>query len=121
LITDSCYGGALTERSGLFAGQLSPEDDTHAYQKWLIKKAAEKSRLIIASGGFEQVPDQSEFTYVLKDILENNEFEMIDLYYLFTKILKDSNYYDQEQTPLIETVYSPKKGNAAQFVLLRRK
>lgn len=121
LITDSCYGGALTERSVMYGGLLSPEDDIHAYQKWLIKKAGDKSRLIIASGGFEQVPDQSEFSFVLRDILENNEFDMIDLYYLFNKILKDSNYYDQEQTPLIETVYPPKNGKAAQFVLLRRK
>ena len=120
LITDSCYGGALTERSGPKGGRLSPDDGTEMYQDWLIKSAEKRSRLIIASGGIEGVPDQSEFADALKATLEENRLDMIDLYHVFTKILHNSYFQDQEQTPIIETVLASRPGLAAQFVLIRQ-
>ena len=120
LITDSCYGGALTERSGALGGQLSPDDDAGMYQEWLIKHATERGRLIIASGGIEGVPDQSEFTDALKATLEENKLNMVDLHHVFSKILHDSYFQDQEQTPAIETLIGSRPGFPAQFVLIRR-
>lgn len=120
LITDSCYGGALTERSGTKGGRLSPDDGVEMYQDWLIRSAETRSRLIIASGGIEGVPDQSEFADALKATLKENRLDMLDLYYVFSKILSNSYFEDQEQKPIIETVMASKPGLAAQFVLIRK-
>ena len=121
LITDSCYGGALTERRGAQGGLLSPNDDPESYQAWLLKSADVRSRLIISSGGLEEeVPDQSEFTDLLKMTLQENALDMIDLYHVFSRILSYSYFQDQEQTPMIETLMSDRKGHPAQFVLIRR-
>lgn len=120
LITDSCYGGVLTEGAGAQRGRLSPNDDIESYRDWLKKHAAESGRLIIASGGIEKVPDQSEFSDELKSTLTENELDMVDLYHIFDQILYNSYFQDQEQTPRIETLMGPKRGLPAQFVLIRR-
>lgn len=120
LITDSCYGGALVNPSLPQRGRLSPDDDAGMYQDWLIKNAEKKNRLIIASGGIEWVPDQSEFADALKSTLEENKLDMVDLYHVFSKIIHNSYFQEQEQSPMIETVLASRPGLPAQFVLIRR-
>ena len=83
VLTDSCYGGALS-RSGPTPGHKGPTDDNYQqYQKKLSRLAKKRSRQIIASGGYEQVPDRSVFASLLQQALEENTYPMVDLEYLF--------------------------------------
>ena len=81
LITDSCYGGALT-RGGPPPIEAAPANDG-PYEEKLLKSADKRSRQVIASGGFETVPDVSVFAKLWKDALRGNQHRIIDLEYLF--------------------------------------
>jgi hypothetical protein len=85
LITDSCYGGALT-RSGPSAGKSNPDSNGELqYLSALAQLADKPSRQVVASGGFEEVPDQSAFAEILKLNLLENTLPMIDVEYMFFK------------------------------------
>lgn len=85
LITDSCYGGALS-RAGPTAGKANPDQDGQAkYLSALSQLASKPSRQVVASGGFEEVPDKSVFAELLKRNLASNTLAMIDVEYLFFK------------------------------------
>jgi len=85
LITDSCYGGALT-RSGPTPGKANPDDlGEQQYLAALSRIVDKPSRQVVASGGFEEVPDQSVFAGILKRNLRENTLPMIDVEYMFFK------------------------------------
>jgi hypothetical protein len=82
LITDSCYGGALTTRGGPPPVGSEPADNG-PYEEKLLKSVDKRTRQVIASGGFETVPDVSVFAKLWKDALRENRHRIIDLEYLF--------------------------------------
>ena len=85
LITDSCYGGALS-RSGPTPGKANPDQDgEQEYLRSLSEIAPKKSRQVVASGGFEEVPDQSVFGELLRRNLRDNTMPLVDVEYLFFK------------------------------------
>jgi hypothetical protein len=49
------------------------------YAQKLRHLADKPSRQVTASGGFEQVPDQSEFARLLKYALRDNAYPVVDL------------------------------------------
>ncbi len=100
LITDSCYGGSLT-RSGPTPGMPTPEEG-ELYQAGLRKLIGKKSRQIIASGGFETVPDKSDFAAALKQALTTNEYRLVDLEYLFFFQIYPAMRLAGSQNPLME-------------------
>ncbi len=84
LVTDSCYGGAVAARSGLTPGLLeAAEEDYEKYRQKLIDNSGLRSRQVLASGGFEEVPDRSEFARLLKEALRQNPHPLVDFEYLF--------------------------------------
>ena len=84
LVTDSCYGGAVAARSGLTPGLLeAAEQDYEQYRQKLIDNSDLRSRQVLASGGFEEVPDRSEFARLLKEALRQNAHPLVDFEYLF--------------------------------------
>jgi hypothetical protein len=117
LVTDSCYGGALT-RSAPTPGFSIP--DVIGYERYVRKLrqlADKRSRQVIASGGFEQVPDQSEFAQALKAALRYNEYPLVDLEYLFySKIYP--NLRSIGQTEPIMTRLSSSPDQLGQFVFI---
>ena len=118
LITDSCYGGALTTRSGPTPGHTAPEIAGYdVYAAKLEKQVDRKSRQVIASGGYEEVPDKSEFAQLLKNALRNNQWPMIDIEVLYYHI-GSSLSLQGLQDPAIERLVSGQDWDG-QFVLLR--
>ena len=79
LVTDSCYGGAV-RRSAPTPGLSIPDRTGYErYAQKLRQLAGKRSRQVIASGGFEQVPDESEFARLLKSALRSNAYPLVDL------------------------------------------
>lgn len=120
LVTDSCYGGALTRRSGAQGGLTTPElAGADIYAQKLLNDARKKSRLIIASGGFEQVPDRSEFAALFKQGLRDNTLPVADLSYLFSKYVTSSLSLRGLQDPVSERLLYGGDWDG-QFVLVRQ-
>jgi len=119
VLTDSCYGGALA-RSGPTPGHRGPTDENYQqYQQKLSKLARKRSRQIIASGGYEQVPDRSVFANLLKQALEENTYPMVDLEYLFfSKVYPGLKFIGQQEPTLARLVSGPEENG--QFVLLQK-
>ena len=118
VLTDSCYGGALS-RSGPTPGHKGPTDDNYQqYQRKLNRLAQKRSRQIIASGGYEQVPDRSDFASLLKQALEENTYPMVDLEYLFFgKVYPKLKFIGQQEPAFARLVSGP--DDDGQFVLLQ--
>jgi len=118
VMTDSCYGGALA-RSGPTPGHRGPTgDDYQQYQQKLAKLAQKRSRQIIASGGYEQVPDRSDFASLLKQALKENTYPMVDLEYLFFgQIYPKLKFIGQQEPAFARLVSGP--DSDGQFVLLQ--
>jgi hypothetical protein len=118
VLTDSCYGGALA-RSGPTPGHRGPSaEDYQQYEQKLTKLASKRSRQIIASGGYEQVPDRSFFADLLKQALEENTHPMIDLEYLFfDRVFPKLKFIGQQEPTFARLVSGPEEDG--QFVLLQ--
>lgn len=100
LVTDSCYGGDIT-RGGPTPGHRGP--DTLGYEQYeeqLRGLSRTHSRQAIASGGYEQVPDRSEFAALLKYALRNNPNPVVDMEYLFYRDIY-LNLRDNQQEPIM--------------------
>jgi hypothetical protein len=118
VLTDSCYGGALS-RSGPTPGHKGPTDDNYQqYQQKLNRLAQKRSRQIIASGGYEQVPDRSDFASLFKQALKENTYPMVDLEYLFFgKVYPKLKFIGQQEPAFARLVSGP--DDDGQFVLLQ--
>lgn len=119
VLTDSCYGGALS-RSGPTPGLKGPTDENYQqYQQKLSRLAKKRSRQIIASGGYEQVPDRSVFASLLKQALEENTYPMVDMEYLFFgKVYPKLKFIGQQEPAFARLVSGPDADG--QFVLVQK-
>ena len=119
VLTDSCYGGALS-RSGPTPGHRGPTDNNYQqYQQRLTRLAKKRSRQIIASGGYEQVPDRSVFASLLKQALKENPYPMVDLEYLFFgKVYPQLKFIGQQEPAFARLVSGPDADG--QFVLVQK-
>jgi hypothetical protein len=121
VLTDSCYGGALA-RSGPTPGHQGPSGESdesyRRYEQRLKSLANKRSRQIIASGGFQQVPDDSFFAQYWKQALENNPYPAMDAELLFFKEVYPKLRLVGQQEPAIARVVSGPEQDG-QFVLLR--
>ena len=115
VITDSCYGGALT-RGGPTPGKPSPSD--RRYEQSLRKLAKQRSRQVIASGGYAQVPDRSYFADLLKEALRSNTRRMVDMEHLFFEAVHSNLTEVGIQRPEMARV-GDTPGELGQFVLVR--
>jgi hypothetical protein len=117
VITDSCYGGSLA-RAGPTPGSPRPSADVGRYVARLAQLAGKRSRQVIASGGYEQVPDQSLFAGLLKRALEENEYPAVDLELLFfSQIYPQLRVGGQQEAIMTRIVSGPDVDG--QFVLVR--
>ncbi len=116
-ITDSCYGGALsaTTRSGPTRGGPG---NPH-YPEGLRVLASRRSRQVIASGGFQEVPDESEFARLLKSALRDNDHSVVDLEFLFFSRIYEDLRSKGQQTPIMARLKSG-RDEGGQFLLVRR-
>ncbi len=115
VITDSCYGGAL-QRSGPTPGVSAPSDDR--YTQSLLALIDKRSRQVIASGGYEAVPDRSDFAQLLKQALRDNQYPLVDLEFLFfDKIFPDLRQIGQQNPVMSRLISGP--GEDGQFILRR--
>jgi hypothetical protein len=119
VLTDSCYGGALA-RSGPTPGHQSPE--AVGYEQYLDQLrtlGTKRSRQVIASGGYEQVPDRSHFAGLLKEALEKNPYPVVDLEFLFYKEIYPELKLIGHQEPIMDRlVRGPKEDG--QFILSKK-
>lgn len=116
VITDSCYGGALT-RSGPPPPGPRPGDDRYADA--LRALATRRSVQVIASGGFETVPDKSEFAELLKQALRSNDHGAVDMEFLFwTRVYPPMRAIGQQSPTMTRLRFRP--GEDGQFVLMRK-
>ncbi len=120
LLTDSCYGGALT-RSGPTPGHKSPADVGYPlYEKKLKSIAKKRSRQVIASGGADvTVPDKSEFAKLIVEALQSNQYQLIDMEMLFNKEVYPRLSFAGQQTPAIARIASG-SGDNGQFVFVKK-
>jgi len=116
VITDSCYGGALT-RSGP-PPPNGPAPGNPAYERHLQSLMAKRSRQVIASGGFEVVPDKSKFAEFLKAALRANPYPAIDLELLFYSQVYPGLLQTGQQSPTMNRLVN-RPGEDGQFVLFR--
>ncbi len=119
LVTDSCYGGAVASRSGLTPGLLeAAQEDYEKYRQKLIDNSELRSRQVLASGGFEEVPDRSEFARLLKEALRQNPHPMVDFEYLFYTGIAPYLVPGGQQRPLLARLIRGAEHDG-QFVLLQ--
>jgi len=117
LVTDSCYGGAITRSAPTPGFSIPDVIGYERYSRKLRQMADKRSRQVIASGGFEQVPDHSEFAQLLKAALKYNEYPLVDLEYLFySKIYP--NLRSMGQTEPIMARLSASPDQLGQFVFI---
>jgi hypothetical protein len=117
LLTDSCYGGAVL-RAGPTPGLPTPDaDHMQHYMTQLAQRAAKRSRQVLASGGYEQVPDESMFAALLTRALEENEFPAVSLERIFFTISPQIEMLGQQQPAFARVISGPDLDG--QFVLLR--
>lgn len=118
IVTDSCYGGAIA-RSGPTPGHTDPDDGIDRYMATLNDLAGKRSRQVVASGGYEQVPDRSHFAELLKNALRSNSYDMIDVEYLFyTEVYPELRRIGQQEPMMARIVTGPYEDG--QFVFVRR-
>jgi hypothetical protein len=117
VVTDSCFGGALTTRSG--PPPLGPRPGDTRYAETLRAMATRRSVQVIASGGFETVPDKSEFAELLKQALRSNDHGAVDMEFLFwTRVYPPLRAIGQQSPTMTRLGFRP--GQDGQFVLMRR-
>lgn len=117
LLTDSCYGGAVL-RAGPTPGLPVPDAERiEHYVTELARRAAKRSRQVLASGGYEQVPDESMFAALLTRALEENEFPAVSLERIFFTISPQIEMLGQQQPAFARVISGPDLDG--QFVLLR--
>ncbi|MGH9461909.1 MAG: PASTA domain-containing protein [Vicinamibacteria bacterium] len=117
VITDSCYGGALlSTRSSRTPGAPEPTDER--YVDSLRGFANQRSRQVIASGGFEEVPDRSQFAELLKAALRENTLRLVDLEFLFWEKIYPTLRRIGEQKPTMKQLIGGLGGDGL-FVFLR--
>jgi Caspase domain len=118
VVTDSCYGGALA-RGGPTPGTIVPSaSNVQRYMGELARRAAKRSRQVLASGGYEQVPDESMFATLLERALQQNTYPAIDLELLFFSDIYPQIKLIAQQEPVLSRVSSGPDVDG-QFVLLR--
>jgi uncharacterized caspase-like protein len=117
VVTDSCFGGALTTRSG--PSPLGPSPGDANYAEKLRVMATRRSVQVIASGGFETVPDKSAFAELLKEALRSNAHDAVDLESLFWTRVYTPMLAIGRQSPTMARLGSG-AGRDGQFVLLRK-
>ena len=116
VIADSCYSGSM-----LRGGPSLLSLDDRKYRETLAKKAAQRSRQVISSGGIEPVADggadgHSLFAYYLINALRTNDREVIDLENLFhTRVWKPVSEIG-DQRPNVGRLKTPMDEDG-QFVL----
>jgi hypothetical protein len=116
LVTDSCYGGAM--RAGKTPGLPEPSAEQMArYYADLAKRAAKRSRQVAASGGYEQVPDESMFAMLLANALEENEYQAVSLEWVFFSIYPQIKLFGQQEPAFARVLSGPDVDG--QFVLVR--
>lgn len=120
LLTDSCYGGALT-RGAPTPGNKSPEETGYAqYEQRLKTQAQKRSRQVIASGGADvTVPDRSDFAQLFIASLQSNKYPVTDMEMLFFRDVYPQLRFSGQQDPIITRV-APRPGEDGQFVLVKR-
>ena len=120
LITDSCYGGALTGRAGPTLGHGGPKElGNEFYQQRLLLLSGKRSRQIIASGGYGVVPDRSEFARLFIQALQNNDYPLMDLEYLFyTQVYPYLTATGLQDPRMVRLIYGPE--HEGQFTLLKK-
>lgn len=117
VITDSCYGGALlSTRSGRTPGVPEPKEER--YVASLRDFATQRSREVIASGGFEEVPDRSQFAELLKAALRANALPMVDLEFIFWEKVFPTMRRMGDQKPTMQRLIRG-LGEDGLFVFLR--
>jgi hypothetical protein len=116
LLTDSCYGGAM--RAGKTPGLPEPSaEQMERYYADLAKRAAKRSRQVAASGGYEQVPDESIFAMLLTNALEENEYQAVSLEWVFFTIYPHIKMFGQQDPAFGRVLSGPDVDG--QFVLVR--
>jgi hypothetical protein len=104
VVADACYSGIMTRAS---LTRLESGRSTEAYNKWLKKMAAYKSRIIISSGETKPVLDggggkHSIFAKALLETLRNNNKILlgIDLHRAIAALVVDASArLGQDQVP----------------------
>lgn len=104
VIADACYSGIMT-RAALTRLEAGKSDE--AYQKWLSKMAAYKSRVVISSGETKPVLDggggkHSVFAQALLKVLQDNDKVMlgIDLHRAIAeRVVQASDRIGYDQVP----------------------
>jgi len=104
VVADACYSGIMTRAS---LTRLESGKSTEAYNKWLKKMAAYKSRVIISSGETKPVLDggggkHSIFAKALLETLRNNDKILlgIDLHRAIAALVVDASArLGQDQVP----------------------
>lgn len=120
VLTDSCYGGALANTKGGVTPGLPKPDALNIshYVSELAKRAAKRSRQVLASGGFQEVPDDSLFAELLEQALQKNNFPAIDLELLFYEKVYPAIKVNTQQNPILSRIPFGTDIDG-QFVLLR--
>jgi hypothetical protein len=116
VVTDSCYGGALVRGGPTPGHDVSPKREIGIAQ--LAQYASKRSRQVLASGGYEVVPDQSEFATLFRQALSGNTRRAVDLEYLFFTQIYPALHNNGDQIPELGRVKSGPDDDG-QFVLLR--
>lgn len=103
LVTDSCYGGMLAaDRAGPSDPLSFPSNaGERVYMERLLESAPKRSRFVLASGGFEKVPDQSLFAKLIKNALRANTMPLLDLELLFYGSVANDLAETGEQSPIL--------------------
>jgi Caspase domain len=116
LLTDSCYGGAM--RAGKTPGLPEPSaEQMERYYADLAKRASKRSRQVAASGGYEQVPDESMFAMLLTNALEDNDYQAVSLEWVFFSIYPHIKLFGQQEPAFARVLSGPDVDG--QFVLVR--
>lgn len=128
VVADACFAGGLLKRAGpstdpfFTHSESNGDSDNEWYEEYrqkLVEKANKKSRQVIASGGFEEVPDKSDFAAELKQALKTNPYPYIDMKYLFFKeIFLDIKIIGQQEPALSRLKTGPELDG--QFVLVKK-
>ena len=115
VITDSCYGGAITKRATVDPNMLDNNYDN--YVRHLQTQLHKRSRQVLASGGYEEVPDRSLFAEYLRYELEHNDMPLLALSLLVNKIW-EGLALDGAQTPMHSHLFGGPNGRGP-FVFAR--
>ena len=127
-IADACFASSFLKRSGPSRGldyQLTRSEqgyDKEAYEPYrqkLFNKAKKQSRQVIASGGFEEVPDKSDFATALKMALKNNPYPYFEMERLFFKEVYEKVKFIGQQDPAMSRLAAGPEFDG-QFILVKK-